>query len=143
MQLSLWLRCRSRRLHRLTGWVYLTAVAVTGMSAFMLGPNSFGGTMARLAGPLLVCLWLLTAGMALHSLRAGRIRGHRAWMFRNYAITFVTVTCRLYHYVLESREYDFTAIYSWVTGVGWIPNLLAVEVYLWLEQRSEEPRQRH
>src|SRR5690606_25953677 len=39
--------------------------------------------------------WLGTAVAALRAIRAGDVAAHRAWMTRNYALTFLAVTARI------------------------------------------------
>jgi hypothetical protein len=39
--------------------------------------------------------WLVTAGLAVRAIRRGDVEAHRAWMTRNYALTFLAVTARI------------------------------------------------
>jgi len=40
-------------------------------------------------------LWLITGGLAYRAARRRDVTGHRAWMMRNYALTFLAVTSRI------------------------------------------------
>jgi uncharacterized membrane protein YozB (DUF420 family) len=39
--------------------------------------------------------WLVTAWLAVRAIRRGDVTAHRAWMMRNYALTFLAVTARI------------------------------------------------
>jgi len=86
-----------------------------------------GGWLAEVAFCTFAVLWLLTGAVALERILRGDIRGHRAWMIRNFALTFGAVTLRLYLNALQAVGADFDAIYVACAWAGWVPNMLVAE----------------
>lgn len=131
------LRVRWRRLHRVLGRIYLVTVVVAALSGFFLGTIAFGGPVPQVAFCLQSIAWLFTAGKAYAAARAWRIDQHRAWMVRNYAVTFSAVTGCLAGYNLQLLGgYEFATIYPWVCWSSWTVNLLLAELFLRAEQRA-------
>lgn len=125
------LRLRRPHLHRYLGRIYLLCVLVGGVAGLMLAPQSDGGLVAHLGFGLLALLWLYSAWQAYRSIRAGNVRAHRAWMIRNYALTFGAVTLRLYLGLLVGLAgVPFEEAYPAVAWLSWVPNLVIVEWYL-------------
>lgn len=88
LQFSRTLRARRPRLHRFTGKVYLLAVAVAATCAFVLAATSQISATYEWGLILGASLWLVTGGLAYASIRRREVARHRAWMVRNYTITF-------------------------------------------------------
>jgi hypothetical protein len=54
------------------------------------------GRLVTQVGLVIVAVgWLVTAGLAVRAIRRGDVAAHRAWMTRNYALTFLAVTARI------------------------------------------------
>jgi hypothetical protein len=119
------------RVHRVMGYLYLSAVflaggtglwlspdtpifaadgltdlaaidlSVLGLSPSFLGysgsskfsPNQF--VLVRVGFTTLALVWLLTSLLAVVRARQRRFQRHRAWMVRNYSLTFAAATVRL------------------------------------------------
>lgn len=125
------LRLRRPRLHRHLGRVYLLCVLAGGVAGLLLAPQSDGGLVAHLGFGLLALLWLYSGWRAYQSIRVGNVAAHRAWMIRNYALTFGAVTLRLYLGLLVGLAgVPFDEAYSAVAWLSWVPNLVIVEWYL-------------
>lgn len=130
-QFSTRLRSRSPRLHRLMGRAYLgVGVLLGGASGLYVAQFAFGGTTARLAFTLLALAWLFTGWSAYAAIRRGNVAAHRAWMLRNFALTFAAVMLRLYLPVAMARGIPFEAAYPVIAWLCWVPNLIAVEAWL-------------
>lgn len=93
------LRARHPALHRLTGRVYLTSVLIGAICALALAATvTIGETYpwasrSYQAGLVLGAgLWLLTAAIAFTAIRRRQVARHRAWMLRNYTVTFFFIT---------------------------------------------------
>jgi uncharacterized membrane protein len=83
------------RWHRRIGRTYLLAgvlpAAVTAVPVAILS-----GRLVTQVGLVVPAVgWLLTAGLAVRAIRRGDVAAHRAWMTRNYALTFLAVTARI------------------------------------------------
>jgi uncharacterized membrane protein len=87
-------RLRERRpaLHRATGKVYLIAVLVAASCALVLAVTSQISTSYEWGLVLGASLWIATGTLAYAAARQGRFSQHRAWMVRNYTVTFFFIT---------------------------------------------------
>ena len=124
------LRDRHLKLHRWVGRIYLSAVLVGGVAGLYMASIAFGGLPTATGFGGLAVLWLATATRAYRRVRQGDYEAHREWMIRNYALTFAAVTLRLQLPLLMLAGLSFTAAYTAVAWLSWVPNLIAVELYL-------------
>lgn len=139
------LRDRRPSLHRWMGRIYLTAILIGGLSAFVIAPGLISGLVGEVGLMSLAALWLWTGCMAYINIRAGNVEVHRNWMTRNYALTFAGVTLRLWLGTLIATQLPmletkyagnfnnlFVEVYRVVMWLAWVPNLFVAE---WLIQR--------
>lgn len=80
------------RLHRGTGYAYISGVALGALSSFYLAFHArpdFGLSLFILA-----VVWCLSVAMALVAVRSKRIDAHWEWMVRSYIVTFSFVSYR-------------------------------------------------
>ncbi len=122
------------QIHRWTGRVYVIAVMVGALGGMSLALNAIAGTIAIWGFTLLSLLWVITTGMAIWHVRAGRISLHRDWMIRSFALTFAAVTLRLQLGGLvfgTGMDYEQASlILAWSC---WVPNLIFAE--WWIAQK--------
>lgn len=121
------LRQRAAMLHRAIGFIYLFAVAVAALTGLPMSLRAFGGLFGRLGFCTISVAWLVSAGLALSSARRHDFAAHRAWMLRNYALTFGAVQLRVYLFAFQSAGIPFTTIYPYASWLAWLPNLLLAE----------------
>lgn len=139
------LRDRRPTLHRWLGRIYLTAILVGGLSAFVIAPGLIAGLVGEIGLMSLAALWLWTGFMAYINIRAGNVEVHRNWMIRNYALTFAGVTLRMWLGLLIATQLPmletkyagnfsnlFVEVYRVVMWLAWVPNVFVAE---WLIQR--------
>jgi Predicted membrane protein (DUF2306) len=88
-------RARYVNLHRWTGRLFLTGVAVGSIGAVHMAINTTFGWAFGFALIGLATAWVTTAGMALYAVLNGRIQIHKEWMVRAYVVTFAFVTFRI------------------------------------------------
>ncbi|MDE2136588.1 MAG: DUF2306 domain-containing protein [Gammaproteobacteria bacterium] len=101
VQIWLGLTGRVAALHHVLGRLYAAGVLIGSIGGFYLA-FTIPGPMPYAAGLFMLCVaWVLTTGMALYSVRTGRIEQHREWMLRSYTVTFAFVTYRLASYWLR------------------------------------------
>ncbi|WP_082589749.1 DUF2306 domain-containing protein [Agromyces sp. Soil535] len=140
------LRDRHRQVHRWIGRTYLAAVAIAGVSGLVMAPFSEAGFAGFFGFGTLAVLWLVTGRRAYGAIRRGDVPSHRAWMMRNFALTYAAVTLRLWLGVLigaqalPGGQFDFEAAfanaYAVVPFLAWLPNLVVAE---WLIRRRGLP----
>jgi uncharacterized membrane protein len=114
-------------LHRGLGICYLLGVALGSTSGLVMATMAEGGLSSRTGFVVMASLWFITANLAWRSVRRHDYRAHRAWMIRNFALTFGAVMLRVYLHGLEALGFTFAQVYPLSTWLGWIPNLLVAE----------------
>jgi len=132
VQLWLGLTDGRPRLHRKLGVVYMSAIVVSGLSAYYLAIHTdisvvFGAGLAGLA-----TAWFITTGLAYAAIRRSLIEQHKEWMIRSYVVTTAFVTFRVFVAVLDITQLGPTIvsrleIASWVC---WAMPLLITEAWL-------------
>ncbi|MHA6627423.1 DUF2306 domain-containing protein [Pseudonocardia sichuanensis] len=147
-----------RRWHRRIGRAYLLAGVLP--SALTAVPVALlSGRLVTQVGLVVPAVgWVLTAWLAVRAIRRGDVVGHRAWMTRNYALTFLAVTARiLVPLVLLTMlatgavaRADAAATAASLIPVGqvmgWVVNLVVAEVLIRrviggsVRSRSRRPR---
>lgn len=143
------LRQRSPRAHRLLGRLYVGAVGVGGVAGLIIAPVSPAGWVGLFGFGSLAVLWLWTAARAVRAIRARDVASHRAWMMRNYSLTYGAVTLRIVLPLLliaspvlgtpDAYATDFANAYAAVPFLAWLPNLVVAE---WLIRRRGLPSYR-
>ncbi len=84
-----------RRWHRLIGRIYLLAGVLPSAVAAVPVALLSGRLVTQVGLVIVAAGWLATGGLAVRAIRRGDVAGHRAWMARNYALTFLAVTARI------------------------------------------------
>jgi uncharacterized membrane protein len=121
-------------LHRWLGRIYLTCVLIGGLGGLVIAPRSGGGLVAHFGFGMLAILWLFSGWQAYRCIRRGDIDSHRAWMMRNFALTFAAVTLRIYLGFFAAAGIQYADAYPTVAWIAWVPNLILVEWYLALKR---------
>lgn len=122
------LRRRWPRLHRASGWLYVAAVLIGGVSGLLLAPRAQGGPANAFNFAVLSLLWLAFTGLAIRHAIAGRLEAHRRWMLRSIALTFAAVTLRVYLGLgIAVLGLPFDTAYLAAAWLCWPVNLLVCE----------------
>lgn len=121
------------------GLTDLTAIDLSflGLSPSLLGYSAssrFSASqffLVRVGFTTLAIVWLLTGAMAFVRARQCRFDEHRAWMMRNYSLTFAAATVRLagFPFLVLTRD---PVVAITCTFWSWILNLMVVE---WMIRR--------
>ena len=127
-------------IHRWLGRIYLAFVLVGGVGGLVLSPNSDGGLVAHFGFGMLAVLWLFSGWQAYASIRRGDIASHKAWMMRNFSMTFGAVMLRVYLGLFAVAGVDFVDSYPTVAWIAWVPNLILVEWYLAFKSAKQKPQ---
>ncbi len=131
-----------RRIHRTLGRVYLLAGIVPSAVATVPVAIWSGSLLTQISLITAAVLWLITGGLAYRAARRRDFDDHRAWMMRNYALTFLAVTSRVLTPVLVLAQVPFSggdprSIGAHATSMipvgqtlGWIIDLIVVEILI-------------
>jgi uncharacterized membrane protein len=128
---------RRPRIHRVNGRVYVLSILLLGgPSGFFIGIWANGGLSSQIAFCLLAILWVFFTARAWRHAVAGRIRQHKADMYRSFALTLSAITLRAWKYVIiagfHPRPMDAYRIVAWL---GWTLNLAIAEYLILKKQR--------
>ncbi|GAA1778936.1 hypothetical protein GCM10009748_09520 [Agromyces lapidis] len=141
------LRTRHPRVHRWTGRGYFVAVGIAGVAGLVIAPVNDAGLVGLFGFGSLGVLWLVTGWLGYRAIRRRDVASHRAWMMRNFALTYAAVALRIWLPLLivaqlpfATGDFDFDAVfanaYAAVPFLCWVPNLVVAE---WLIARRGLP----
>lgn len=139
LQIWPWLRTKHRKVHRLSGRIYVAAAVPAGLCTLVIGPLSSFGLNQQMANTMLGVLWLATTITGFLMARNRRFAEHREWMIRSFALSFSIVASRFWGIGIgalfgpDNPSAD-PALLEQVAGtsawMSWIVNLLIAEVWL-------------
>jgi len=128
-------RMRYANLHRWTGRVFLSAVAVGSFGAFRMAIGTTDGWAFGFALLGLDAAWFTSAAMAYYAILKGQVQVHKEWMVRTYVVTFAFVTFRVLNdYYPGARlqpDGDRAITMGWAS---WVLPLLFTELILQLRR---------
>jgi uncharacterized membrane protein len=145
------IRARTR-IHRTLGRVYLLAGVVPSAVATIPVAMWSARLLTQISLTTAAVLWLITGGLAYRAARRRDFSAHRAWMMRNYALTFLAVTSRVLTPVLLLAQIPFaagdlrsigehaTAMIPIGQTLGWTINLIVVEILIRRTPAHRKPR---
>lgn len=119
-------------LHRFAGRIYVVDILlITGPAGLVMSFYANGGAGSQLAFFTLSVLWWYFTWQAWRAAVARDFSKHRAYMLRSFALTLSAITLRIWkmgmaHY-FELPPMDIYRIVAWL---GFVPNLMLVEMYL-------------
>ncbi|MNK21914.1 hypothetical protein D3C87_401820 [compost metagenome] len=121
---------KSRKFHRINGYVYLLSVFLVVLTSGYMAPYATGGKITSMGFNVLNIIWLLITIMALVQIKRKRIVRHRNWMIRSYAFCFTNM---LIHLITSLFHQGFGLVYatSYTIGVyGSIVLLLVIPNFI-------------
>jgi len=95
--IQLWLGIADRRmsLHRRLGIIYMGAVTVSAIAAYVIALSPSAGWVFGSGLMGLATAWLTTIGLAFLAIKRQLYDQHREWMIRSYVVTFGFVFFRI------------------------------------------------
>ncbi len=131
-QFNNYILTRYSLLHKNIGKIYVYVVLfLAAPSGFIIGLHANGGFYSQIAFVILSILWFYFTLRGIIKIKNKDVAAHKAFMYRSFALTFSAVTLRMWKvilvYLFQPSPMDLYQIIAWL---GWIPNLLIVEFYL-------------
>jgi hypothetical protein len=129
------------QLHRSAGRIYvINILLVTGPAGLLMSFYANGGIGSQLAFFTLSVLWWYFTWQAWRSVMEQDFSKHRAFMLRSFALTLSAITLRIWkmglaHY-FELPPMDIYQIVAWL---GFVPNLVLIELYLYVSWNRHNP----
>jgi uncharacterized membrane protein len=131
-----------KRVHRSIGGTYLLGgVLPAALTAVPVALWS-GNLLTQVGLVTAAVLWLVTGTLAYRAARRRDFAAHRAWMMRNYALTFLAVTARILVPLVLLAQTPFGGADAGSIGerapamipvgqtLGWIVNLVVAEILI-------------
>jgi len=137
-QFSKSIRLHYPKIHRGVGRVYVIDILlITGPAGLLMSFYANGGIGSQLAFFTLSMLWWYFTFQAWRAAVARDFSKHRAFMLRSFALTLSAITLRLWklglaHY-FELPPMDIYRVVAWL---GFVPNWMAVEFYLYRARKK-------
>jgi uncharacterized membrane protein len=116
--------------HRLLGWIYCSAVLLGWCASLWIAPHSQTGWIASWGFLTLGASLVVATGLAVRFILRGDAISHRRWMIRSFALTAAAIALRMYLPLSFALHVPFSIGYPAIAWLCWIPNALAVELYL-------------
>lgn len=129
---------KSRRLHRINGYVYIISVLLVVLTSGYMAPYATGGRISSIGFNLLNLLWLVITITALVQIKRKRISQHRHWMIRSYAFCFTNLLIHLITSLFhQGIGYGYPISYT-IGVYGSIALLLVIpEIIIRINQNGE------
>ncbi|NEN81354.1 DUF2306 domain-containing protein [Paenibacillus elgii] len=106
---------KSRKFHRINGYVYLVSVLLVVLTSGYMAPYATGGKISSMAFNVLNVIWLFITIMALVQIKMKRIIRHRNWMIRSYAFCFTNMFIHLITFLFHQ---GFGLVYATSYTIG-------------------------
>lgn len=134
-QFSTRLRARSLRLHRATGYVFLSGVAIGSVGSIIMAIGTTGGWAWAVGLLTLAAAWITTTAMAFYAIKQRQIQVHKEWMARAYIVTFAFVVFRILNdYPPFNRLQPASDRANLAIWACWVIPLMAAEVVMQLRK---------
>ncbi|EKN67599.1 hypothetical protein BABA_12755 [Neobacillus bataviensis LMG 21833] len=114
------------RLHKMLGKIYAVAIFINILMVPYLSLSATGGNGTMIAFLVLNVFWLWTTSMGVIRATQRKIKAHKEWILRSYAITWVFVTFRIV-VIPFSLFLDSSIAFPIAVYLGIVINLLYVE----------------
>lgn len=128
-----------RKLHRLFGkfYFYIT-VFLAAPSGIYIGFYANGELIAKTAFVILGILWCIFTVLAVIKIKQKNIVAHRNFMLRSYALAISALTLRAWKVILVFLFHPAPMdVYQIIAWLGFVPNLLLVELYIYKTKQSK------
>jgi hypothetical protein len=117
-----------RRIGKFYAWELFLINVPTGM---VLSVTAIGPWLAKVGFVVLDCLWFWYTYKAIVAIKQKNVMLHKHFMMRSYALTFSAITLRIINVItMNYLHWDPIIVYTTVAWMGWLPNLLFVEMLI-------------
>jgi uncharacterized membrane protein len=111
--------------HRFIGRIYVYTAWITSLGSLFVVAGFDVGPLAKAAFTLEAVLWFAATTVAFHRIRTRRIRQHREWMIRSFALALFFVTGGVWLDAFEG-----SSLYPLSVFLSWAPNLAVAELWI-------------
>ena len=120
------------KLHRNIGKVYVgLLLGLSAPSGLIMAYYANGGIWVKISFLILTPLWWYFTYKGYTSIRHKKVKAHKAWMTRSYALTLSAISLRGYQFIFGyTIEMNPEMQYLLISWISWVGNLLIAEVYI-------------
>lgn len=138
LQFSSWILKRRKRIHVISGKIYVFVVLLIGApTGFYMTFFAKGGFWERACFMLMAIFWFYTTYKGfVTAAREKNFLAHKFWMIRSYAMALTAVTFRVYHilfYLLGWGHFDNYSVSLWISVFG---NALVAEAIIFFGSKK-------
>jgi uncharacterized membrane protein len=130
LQFNRLLRYKRRDLHRVLGRAYVWAIWMASVGGLWSAIFFDVDIAAKIAFGTLAILWFSTTTIAYLRIRHLRVREHREWMLRSFALSLFFVTFSFWTPGLASTNLPQSVAYPLGVFLSWFLNLVIAELWL-------------
>ncbi|MBW7473956.1 DUF2306 domain-containing protein [Paenibacillus oenotherae] len=104
---------KSRKFHRINGYIYLISVLAVVLTSGYMAPYATGGKISSMGFNALNMIWLFITVTALVQIKKKRVSRHRSWMMRSYAFCFTNMLIHLTAFLCHNGfGYEYAVSYT-------------------------------
>ena len=124
--------------HKWIGKIYVYNILMINFpTGMILAFYANGLWPTKLAFVILDLLWFWFTLKSILDIKLGNIQGHKNNIMRSFALTFSAITLRIWNEVLSATtNIDTLSMYQINSWLGFLPNLIVVELYIRLSLAS-------
>ncbi|CAM4316955.1 DUF2306 domain-containing protein [Paenibacillus tarimensis] len=86
---------KSRKLHRINGYIYIASVLLVVVTSGYMAPYATGGKISSMGFNMINLIWPMITLMAFVQIKKKQVIRHRNWMIRSYAFCFTNMAIHL------------------------------------------------
>ncbi|OMF21793.1 hypothetical protein BK133_27630 [Paenibacillus sp. FSL H8-0548] len=126
---------KSRKLHRMNGYVYIVSVLLVVITSGYMAPYATGGKISSMGFNLLNMIWPIITITALVQILKKRMIRHRNWMIRSYAFCFTNMAIHLITLLFEQgfglgyADSYTIGVYGSIALLLFIPEVIIRTIY--------------
>ena len=138
-QFSYKIRTQYKIIHRYMGWLYIIIVLFfSAPTGFIMGVYANGGLTSQIAFITLSMLWMISTFIAFYAILNKDYQRHQRFMIRSYVLTLSAITLRAWKvlivFAIRPHPMDVYMVVAWL---GWVPNLLLAEWYIYYKMKTK------
>ena len=130
LQFNRLLRYKRRNLHRVLGRAYVWAIWMASLGGLWSAIFFDVNIAAKIAFGTLAILWSSTTTIAFLRIRHRKVREHREWMIRSFALSLFFVTFSFWTPGLASTNLPQSVAYPLGVFLSWFLNLVIAELWI-------------
>ncbi|MBE8727069.1 DUF2306 domain-containing protein [Flavobacterium sp. KB82] len=126
------------KLHQMMGKLYsYTILFLSAPSGFFIGLFANGGLFSKISFVTLATLWFYFTLKGVTAIKNKDVNAHKIFMYRSFALSFSAITLRFWKVVIVTIFHPGPMdVYQIIAWLGWIPNLLIIEYYLYNQSKK-------